>query len=176
MKVQKSLTALGAALMIISISAPASAFECEGNGNTNDPQTISNNLIVLAESLRCALSDTAPGWHYDPIWQKRGEGSCEVQDSLARKLYEEREFNAGDKPPQKKNNDAAGAAWDVRNAKYLEAIDKLDAFVMDAFRKKLNLWDSSQGGFLNALDAKNYFVTEANTARGCICTLAECEN
>ena len=64
---------------------------------------------------------------YEAIWQKRGTGSVEVQDSLARNLYEERNFYVENpKPPKRKNNDrrrgslgvsgsaSSGALWTAR--------------------------------------------------------------
>jgi len=92
-----------------------------------------------------------------------------------RKLYEEREFGDGLKPPKSKNNEAAGAAWDVRNGKYLAAVDKLDAFVKDAYKSRLNVWESGNDYFDTALAAKMYFVNEVMEARGCICKLTDCE-
>ena len=81
----------------------------------------------------------------------------------------------GLKPPKSKNNEAAGAAWDVRNGKYLAAVDKLDAFVKDAYKSRLNVWESGNDYFDTALAAKMYFVNEVMEARGCICKLTDCE-
>ena len=178
MKVRKSLTAISAALMMVGMSAPAAAFECGGTDENPDPATITANLVVLAEDLRCEDLGTEanPGnWTHDPIWQKRGDGSCEVQQSLARKLNEEREFGEGKKPPQNKNNASAGAAGDVRNAKYLAAVDKLDAFIKDAYKSRLNVWENGNGVFDTALGAKMFFVNEVDEARGCVCKLTDCE-
>lgn len=172
MKIRKSMTAIGAALMVVGMSGPASAFDC-GDPQNPDPATISASLEGLATYLRCSPGTGAnPGtWPYDAIWQKRGEGSCEVQDSLAKKLNEEREFAEGDKPPRNKNNTntAAGAANDVANGKYLSAVDKLDAFVRDVYKSRLN------SEFGDALAAKMFFVNEVQDARMCVCKLTECE-
>lgn len=179
MEIRKSLTAVGAALMVIGISAPAAAFDCSVAGDTSDPVTITTNLIELAEDLRCAPGTPAnPGnWSHEEIWQKRGDGDCAVQDSLAKKLNEEREFDENSKPPRNKNNTntAAGAAGDVRNAKYLSAVDKLDAFIKDVYKSRLNVWETGNDDFDDALGAKLFFVNEVNTARACVCKLTECE-
>lgn len=178
MRIRKSLTAIGAALMMVGMSAPASAYEwCTGT-DTPNPVTITANLEALATELRCDLeSEVNPGtWPENyPIWQKRGGGSCEVQDSLAKKLNEERAFEDGDKPPPKKNNTAAGAAKDVENGKYLSAVEKLDAFVKGAYKSRLTIWDGAANGFENALGAKMFFVNQVIEARGCVCKLTECE-
>ena len=166
MKIRKSFAAIGAALMMVGISAPVFADHlvydwCEGTEPPN-PTTITASLEALATELRCNLgSDANPGtWPVDyPIWQKRGSGSCEVQDSLAKKLDEKRE--EGTKPPRNKNNSngAAGAANDVRNGKYLAAVDKLDAFIKDVYKSRLNDWEN-QNGFANPGYAKSYFVKD----------------
>lgn len=183
MKIRKSLTAVGAALMMVGMSAPVLANDlvydwCEGT-DTPDPTTITTSLEGLATELRCNLgSELNPGtWPKEfQIWQKRGSGSCEVQDSLAKKLNEKRA--EGTKPPRNKHesNDAAGAANDVRNGKYLAAVDKLDSFVKDVWKSKLNEWDNSPNGFANPGTAKSHFVNEVvYGARVCICKLTECE-
>jgi len=173
MKIRKSMTAIGAALMVVGMSGPASAFEC-GDPQSPDPALISTNLVALATELRCSPGTEAnPGaWTGAPIWQKRGEGDCEVQESLAKKLNEERDFEEGDKPPRNKNNTntAAGAANDVANGKYLSAVDKLDAFVRDAYKSRINYDFGEESGA-----AKMYFLGEVETARGCVCKLTECE-
>ena len=180
MEIRKSLTAVGAALMMVGISAPAAAFDCGVDAENPDPATITANLVGLAEELRCAPGTVAnPGnWPLGyPIWQKRGGGSCDVQDALAKKLNEERDFGDDSKPPRNKNNTntAAGAANDVNNGKFLSAVEKLDAFVKDAYKSRLNIWDGPANGFENALAAKTFFVNEVDEARGCVCKLTECE-
>ena len=180
MNARKILAALGAAFMMISISAPASAFEC-GTDPVTDPYNkdiIAAGLTALAIDLRCELDATPanPGeWTHEPIWQKSGCGDCEPQTSLARKLHEKREFIDG-KPPRNKNNTVAGAAGDVSNEKYLAAVDKLDAFVKDAYKKRLYMWVIGNTEFENSLAAKTFFVNEVNDARSCVCHLTECED
>lgn len=179
MEIRKSLTAFGAALMLVGASAYADkpAVDCKNDVNP-DPMKIQDGLTNLADYLRSTARDDADfgPWPHDPIWQKRGTGSFEVQDALARKLYEERNFDVTNpKPPKNKNNDAAGAAWDVRNGKYLAAVDKLDAFVKDAYKSRLVVWESGNYDFDTALAAKTFFVNEVIEARGCICKLTECE-
>ena len=93
-----------------------------------------------------------------------------------RKLDEKRE--QGTKPPRNKNNsnDAAGAANDVKNGKYDAAVDKLDAFIDDVYKSRINDWENSPNGFLNSSKAKSYFVNEVNLgARPCVCKLTDCE-
>ena len=179
MEIRKSLTAIGAVLMMVSVSAYADkpALDC-GDPMNPDPALIQDSLTDLADYLTSTKRDDATfgPWPYEAIWQKRGTGSVEVQDSLARKLYEERNFDVENpKPPKRKNNDAAGAAWDVRNGKYLAAVDKLDSFVRDAYKSRLNVWTTGNDDFENALAAKTFFVNEVMDARGCICKLTDCE-
>ncbi len=179
MQIRKSLTAIGAALMIVGISAPASAFDCGGTYDKPDPATISNNLQGLAVFLRCPTTATPknPGsWPSDgPIWQKAGAGSCDVHHSLARKLHEDRELDQDSKkPPQNKNNGVAGASGDVANGKYLDAVDKLDSFVRDAYKSRLNTWEDPVNGFQTPTLAKMFLMGEVETARGRVCKLTEC--
>ena len=172
MKARKTLAALGAALMMIGISAPASAFECEGNGNTFDPATIQENLTALAVALRCVNESTVnPGqWNPDnPIWEKRRSPSCETHDNLARNLFEEREFEPGTKPRRNKNNDAAGAAWNVRNGQFDAAILKLDSFIASVMKSRLNRNFDPDVGAAQML--ANELVNEANEAKICIMQL-----
>jgi len=179
MKARKILAALGAALMMIGVSAPASAFDCGTAGNPYDKDVIAEGLRNLAIALRCDDDATAANlgeWTLDPIWQKRGGGDCEPQNSLARKLHEQREFKPGTKPRPSGNNTVAGASGDVRNEKYLNAVDKLDAFVKDAYKKKLYIWIIGNDEFENSLAAKTYFINEVDEARMCVCHLTECED
>jgi hypothetical protein len=179
MKMRKTITAAAAALVMTAISAPATAFECEGNGNQYDPATIQANLTALAIALRCAPgTDANPGeWLADnPIWEKRGAPSCDVHERLARKLYEERAFeddcsdrprkDCKDRPPQNENNDATGAAWDVRNEKYEAAISKLDSLIADVMKSRLNrAYDPDVGA---AQTHANELIAEVEGARNCI--------
>jgi len=181
MKARKILAALGAALMMIGISAPASAdFVCGTDTDPYDKDVIAAGLKILAIDLRCDdenATEANPGeWIHDPIWQKRGSGNCEPQNSLARKLHEKREFNTGSKPPKNDNNTVAGASGDVSNEKYPAAVDKLDAFIKDAYKKRLYIWDTGNADFENSLAAKMYFVTQVSDARMCVCHLTECED
>jgi hypothetical protein len=181
MKIRKSLTAVGAALLMVGANAyaqPPSIVDC-GNPASPEPEKITSSLINLADYLRKETPEEAEfgPWPYDPIWQKRGAGSYEVHASLARKLYEERDFVANpDKPRFNKNNEATGAAWDVRNGKYDAAVDKLLAFNKDAYKSRLNVWEPEHAypDFENALDAKNYFLGEVSKAVECVCKLTEC--
>ena len=185
MKIRKSLTAVGAALMMVGMSAPTLAADqlfydwCEGTEPPN-PAVITASLEAVATELRCDLEESVlnPGtWPEEyPIWQKRGGGSCEVQDSLARKLNENRE--EGTKPPRNKKgtNAVAGAANDVANGKYDAAVKKIDSFVSDVYKSRKNDWENSPNGFANPGKAKSYFVNEVvYGARVCICKLTECE-
>ena len=170
MKIRKTLTAMAAALLMITVSAPASAFECEGNGNLYDPATIQANLTALAVELRCETKDPEalnPGkWVMDAIWEKRRAPSCETHQKLARNLHEARKFALGTKPRKNKNNDAAGAAWDVRNGSYEEAIAKLDLFIKAVMNSTLNR--EFKPSVSDAQMLANELVTEAEEARVCI--------
>ena len=169
MKARKILAALGAALLIISISAPASAFDCEGNGNLFDPMTIAMNLGALAIDIRC-INDSAknPGrWDgLNPVFEKRAAPSCDVHNRLARSLFEKREFADDSKPRKNQNNDASGAAWDVRNGKYEGAISKLDSFITAALKSRLNRsYDPDEAA---AQLQRRKWINEAEKARICV--------
>jgi hypothetical protein len=181
MKIRKSLTAVGAALIVVGISAPAMAepaFVCEGNGVSHDPETIFTNLRVFAEDVRCKDPEAAPGeanpgiWDPEnPIWEKRREESCEIHSSLARKLHEDRELDENStKPPKNRNNDVAGAAWDFRNQKYEGARDKLYSFINDAWKARLNSQYEVMGEIdeLAAAKARMDFIVRAEGAISCV--------
>ena len=160
-------------MIMVVMNAPALAFDC-GEPQDPDPTVISASLVALAVELRCTPlpgTDAEPGtWPRDtPIWEKRREGSCDIHESLARKLNEDRDFDEGSKPPRNKNNTATGAANDVANGKYLGAVDKLDAFVNDVYKSRLNT------DFGSATAAKMYFLGQVEEARMCVCKLTECE-
>lgn len=175
MKGRKTLAAIAAATLMTAISLPASAdhFDC---GNPIDEATIQQSLIDLAIMLRCENPSLVnPGmWEDDnPIWQKRNAPSCEVHDSLARKLYEKREFAPGTKPPKNQNNDATGAAWDLRNGKYDAAISKLDSFINDVMKSRINegylpFYPDGDPDPAAAEAEATKFVNAANEARICI--------
>jgi hypothetical protein len=169
MNVRKILAAIGAALIMIGISAPASAFECTNDDGAIDPAVIQANLTGIANTLRCA--DYSPEllgeWPKDnPIWERRRVPSCDVHQKLARNLYEKREFLPGTKPRRNKNNDAAGAAWDVRNGQYEEAIMKLDMLIDAVMKATLNRGFEPNVGAAQML--ANELIKEAEEARICI--------
>jgi len=172
MKVQKILAAFAAALMMLGISAPASAFDCEGNGNAYDPTTIANNLEAIAVELRCSPGTKAnPGkWPADnPIWERRGAGSCNVHHRLAQKLLQNREFDENSKPRKNQANDAEGAAWKVRNEKYEDAIQKLDQLIVAILKSRLNrAFDPNVGA---AQMLANELVAEVEEAKICVAQL-----
>jgi len=173
MKARKILAALGAALMMIGVSAPASAFDC-GTDPDTDPynkDVIAAGLKALAEALRCDgdySSVANPGaWpNATPIWERRREPSCDVHSNLARKLYEKREFKNGSKPPKNPNNGVAGASWDVMFEKYEGALSKLDSFLNDAGKARLS--SKFPGGYDNAAIARYSFTSEVEEARICV--------
>lgn len=183
MKIRKSLTAVGAALMMVGMSAPAlaqSMFVCAGNGNEHDPETIFTNLKTLAEEVRCndplAADDEPNPGNWDPtnpIWEKSREGSCEIHSRLARKIHEDRELDeTSTKPPKKKgNNDRAGAAWDFKNEKYEAAVDKLESFIEDAWKSRPNSQYVNSDGEIDVMEAKLQkmnFIAIAEAAIPCI--------
>jgi hypothetical protein len=139
MKVRKSLTAFGAALMMIGVSAPAAAagFDWD-SGVCGDRDATAQELVRLSEHLRCG--EEAPSWPQDnPIWQKMGSGSCDVHESLADKLWVAPSDTDGSPGKGKgkgkgPNNTAEGAAQKVSEAKDDEAITKLMQ-LLDAINK-----------------------------------------
>lgn len=183
MKIRKSLIGVGAALMMVGASANDGKPEvCDLNNPVQEE--ITSGLVDLADYLSCEVRAGDPEfpklnfgpWPADkPIWQKRGDGSCEVHTTLTRKLYERRDFAPGSKPPKKPNNDAAGAAWDVRNGKYDAAVEKLLSFKNDIRKSKLHSWDVAVPGFADTHDAKMFFLNSAEDALKCVCKLTECK-
>jgi len=169
MKGRKTLTALAAALLMISVSAPVSAFDCLDDDGNIDPATIEANLIALAIELRCVNdSKVNPGnWPVDnPIWERRGEGSCDVHQNLAAKLFQNREFDDSSKPRKNQFNDAEGAAWKVGNEKYEDAIQKLEQFITAVLKSRLNRNFDPNVGAAQVL--ANELVIEAEEASICI--------
>ena len=191
MKIRKSLIGVGAALMMVGASANDGKPEvCDLNNPVQEE--ITSGLVDLADYLSCEVRADDPEfpklnfgpWPADkPIWQKRGDGSCEVHTTLTRKLYERRDFAPGSKPPKKPNNDAAGAAWDVRNGKYDAAVEKLLSFKNDVRKKAkdLNDWGPydpvhpDDRPFPNAGKAAEHFLNEVDNALGCVCKLTVCD-
>lgn len=172
MKTRKILAAFGAALMMLGISMPAAAFDCTNDDGDVDPAVIQANLTAMANYLRCTdHSDVLPGlWNPEnPIWEKRRAPSCDIHQKLARNLYEKRQFSDGSKPPRNKNNQAAGAAWNVRNGQYEEAIVKLDSFVAAILKSTLNR--SYDPNTAAAQYQAMMFINKAQVARACIVQL-----
>jgi len=175
MKARKILAALGAALMMIGVSAPASAFDCGTAGNPYDKDVIAEGLEALAMKLRCDgpySSDANPGtWpNANPIWERRRMPDCKVHSNLARKLLEDRELDdESTKPPRNKHhtNRKAGASWDVMFEKYDGALSKLDSFLNDAKKARLNSI-FVPGGTKNATVARDWFTSEVKAARDCV--------
>ena len=139
---RRTLAAIAAATLMMAISLPASshhsAFDC---GDPNSATAISESLISLSNMLRCDgyNPDLTGMWNPEnPIWEKGAAPSCEIHERLAKKLYEARSFGGNSKPRFNKNNDATGAAWDVRNGKYEAAILKLIAFASDIDKSRIN--------------------------------------
>jgi len=177
MTLRKPLTALAAALMIASASIPTMAhaeFVCGTDPATNpyDKDVIAAGLTDMAEALRCVAdsSELNPGlWSLDPIWEQRREPSCDVHLNLARKLYEVRDFDANPDRPKKNKNDtnlATGAAWDVQFSKFVDALSKLDSFLDDAGKARLN------SAFPAAADYRYLLTRDAQIARDCVYQLS----
>ena len=149
MKVRKSLTAVGAALVFATISVPAMAarFDWDHNLDCSDPDAVSAELVRLSEHLRCA-EVTMVSWPRDnPIWEKaRSEelGCTEVHESLADKLWVKPPRDDVGNPdgkgkgPKQSANEAEGAAQKVLEEKYGEAIDKLIQLRDAVDKSKLN--------------------------------------
>jgi hypothetical protein len=132
MEIRKSLTAIGAALMMVGISAPALAagFDWDNELDCSDAGAVSQELIRLEQHLRCETK-TDVSWPKDnPIWEKaRSEerGCTEVHESHANKLYRSPPRNPGntDKKGKGPGKVAEGAAQKVLEEKYDEAITML---------------------------------------------------
>lgn len=171
MEIRKSLTAFGAALMMIGISAPAAAdFSCGPDGGY-DKDVVAMGLADIAERLRCDkdADELNKGlWVDEPIWEKRRAPSCEIHQKLARNLLEYRDFSEGNKPPKNKNdtNLAAGASWSVQFGKFEDALSKLDSFYNAASKATLNSENPSAG------DLRMMLLADISQARMCVYQLS----
>ena len=132
MKIRKSLIGVGAALMMVGMSAPAlAAGFVWDDGVCGNQNATADELIRLEQHLRCEEEKTDVSWPKDnPIWEKaRSEerGCTEVHESHANKLYRSPPRNPGntDKKGKGPGKVAEGAAQKVREAKYDEAITML---------------------------------------------------
>jgi hypothetical protein len=132
MKIRKSLTAVGAALMMVGVSMPvlAAGFDWDSALDCSDANAVSGELIRLEQHLRCKI-ETDVSWPKDnPIWEKaRSEerGCNEVHESHANKLWVSPPRNPGNTNKKGKGPGkvAEGAAQKVVEAKYDEAITML---------------------------------------------------
>ena len=130
MNIKKIGSGLVVAISMLAFNAAAQA-DC-----TDEIEAITTK----ADELRCGYGEFASGsilnWMNKPIWQKQaGKGrkkqdavgdGCEVHQSLARLLYEERDFTDPDSRPRKnKNNVAKGAAHALADGQFQYAIDLL---------------------------------------------------
>jgi hypothetical protein len=157
------------------------------DGCESDTQVVVDGLEVLAGELRCD-SEAEPNpdmWPWDnPLWQKGGTPmrGCEVHESLAAKLHEDREFVDGvectdrprnkckDRPPKNQNNDVQGASGDIANGKYEAADTKLGSFLNDIYKARENESFQSIDG-MNFKNWRTAFVNHVNRARECIAPL-----
>jgi len=118
MKIQKIGGSLAVALSLVAFgTAMADEASCLAVGD---------DIQYLSQELRC---DPDGYWTGPAIWQYKGKGElgCIVHEKLAKLLYEERT----EPPPEikKGNNLAKGAANDVYDGKYQDAIDQLQRFI-----------------------------------------------
>jgi len=107
------------------------------------------DVLGVADQLRCG-SDGGQ-WRPAPIWQKAaGKGKhkksdpdplagCEVHLSLAKLIYEERDFTDPDSRPRKnKNNLAKGAAQALGDGQLEYAVELLEGLQSSVAISKLN--------------------------------------
>ena len=136
MNIKKTGTSLAIVFSMLAFNAAAQA-DCT--------EEIAH-IKQAADNLRCTIDqsedfgDAAGLWDWEPIWQKAaGKGrkkqdavgdGCEVHQSIARKLYEVRDFSDPDsrpRPNKKGTNLASGAAQSLEYGKFQAAIDSLTA-------------------------------------------------
>ena len=136
MTIKKTGTSLAIVFSMLAFNAAAQA----------DCTEEIDHITQAADNLRCTLDqsedfgDAAGQWDWEPIWQKAaGKGrkkqdavgdGCEVHQSIARKLYEVRDFSDPDsrpRPNKKGTNLASGAAQSLEYGKFQAAIDSLTA-------------------------------------------------
>ena len=154
MKIKKLGSSLAATTLLVGLSTVAMA----------DPTScgdLAQDLNDLAAELRCAAyGDDHVGYYnnMNPLWEKRGQPSCSVHESLAAKLFFDRSIT-GEPPPVKKGGNAnGGAAQDLLNGKLDAAYTKLDSFLNDlASARDNDEWvsgtDKPESYFVDAVTA-----------------------
>jgi len=128
MNIKKTGTSLAIVFSMLAFNAAAQA----------DCTEEIDHITQAADNLRCEADGGL--WAVKPIWQKAaGKGrkkqdavgdGCEVHQSIARKLYEVRDFSDPDsrpRPNKKGTNLASGAAQSLEYGKFQAAIDSLTA-------------------------------------------------
>jgi len=128
MTIKKTGTSLAIVFSMLAFNAAAQA----------DCTEEIDHITQAADNLRCEADGGL--WAVKPIWQKAaGKGrkkqdavgdGCEVHQSIARKLYEVRDFSDPDsrpRPNKKGTNLASGAAQSLEYGKFQAAIDSLTA-------------------------------------------------
>ena len=142
MKIKKLGSSLAATTLLVGLSTVAMA----------DPMTcedLASDIYNLSAELRCADYGDAHTGYYNKsnaLWEKRGQPSCDVHESLAAKLFFDRSIT-GEPPPVKKGGNAnGGAAQDLLNGKLDAAYTKLESFLMDVAGSRDNdEWDATAG-------------------------------
>jgi hypothetical protein len=133
MQMQKSVTALSAALAMIALSTSASAFEC------GEPLDMADAMEQFAFDLRC---DDSPepnlgAWPAgNPLWERRMGPSCDDHTSTAGAFYEVSEPKG--KNPQGKPAKETGIVVALRQYNYEEALRDLYAVRTDVSGDDVN--------------------------------------
>lgn len=149
MNTRKLCGTVAAAIFTFALSATASAgtyFECPIDIT---PENVASEIEDMAFKMRCAnfepqKGDAAPGgWDKDaPVWKWGRKDGCEVHYKLSKLLHVARTSEPPKQTP-KNNNDAKGAANDVRDGKLVSALDQL-TLLADTMRDNANVADKSQ--------------------------------
>ena len=153
MNIKKLGSSLAATTLLVGLSTVAMAETCDD---------LAADISNLAGQLRCAEYGDAHVGYYskaNALWEKRGQPSCDVHESLATKLYFDRAIT-GEPPPIKKGGNAkGGAAQDLVNGKLDAAYAKLESFLFDVAGSRDNdEWDATAGDmsesdFVGAVEA-----------------------
>jgi hypothetical protein len=133
MKIRKSTTALGAALVMMGLSASASAFEC------GEPKAMADDMLAFSVMIRCDdPNDSNPGsWDPEnPLWERRMGPSCEDHSSTAGAFFELSEPKG--KNPKGKAPRETGIVVALRQYNFEEALRDLYGVLTDVSGDDVN--------------------------------------
>jgi len=162
MQIHKSMTALGAALAMLTIGTSASAeHSCPAQ------HQIVDDLKELAVEIRCVTDPSAenPGtWTGPAVWVRGKNPSCADHETAADALYV---FSS---PRGNKNKPAKirGAAAAVDQDEFEEAVRDLEGFTLDLLNNDLNTDPDFEKDGKNAAQWTQDWIDRAKAAEACV--------